>query len=260
VSKSRNSMQTRRRISLFSSVLLLLCVAGCEPPGKPGAGEVSAEDVMDFPTLYATNCQGCHGVDGKNGAARILNDPLYLTVIPKDQLQETIEMGRPGTAMPAWAQSQGGPLTPKQVTALVNGIEQNWAKPVNFHGAAVPSYSGEGVNGNADNGRKLFGRDCFMCHGPGARIGSVTDASFLSLVTDQALRTSIIVGRPDFGMPDYRVLGLGHALSDQDISDLVAYLAEKRPPAVTAALVGPAPGAGNEGNKSTGSSSERGTQ
>jgi hypothetical protein len=33
------------------------------------------------------------------------------------------------------------------------------------------------------------------------------------------------VGRPDLGMPDYRMLNLGHPLSEQDIADLVTYLA-----------------------------------
>jgi hypothetical protein len=34
-----------------------------------------------------------------------------------------------------------------------------------------------------------------------------------------------VVGRPDLGMPDYRVLNLGRPLSEQDIADLVTYLA-----------------------------------
>ena len=68
-----------------------------------------------------------------------------------------------------------------------------------------------------------------MCHGKGAKPGPVSDPSFLALVSNQGLRTSIIVGRPDLGMPDWRFLNLGRALSDQDIDDLVAYLASLRP-------------------------------
>lgn len=186
--------------------------------------------------------------------------------------------------MPAWALSQGGPLTDKQVSALVNGIEQNWAKPPNFRGAPVPSYSAGGASGDADHGRKLFLRDCFACHGQGALIGPVTDAAYLSLVSDQLLRTAIIQGRPDLGMPDYRMLNLGHALADQDITDLVAFLASKRPinPNVqnlhtnengggqSGPLVKGNEGSGNgpaspvqqqnEGNKGKGSSSQRGVK
>ncbi len=45
------------------------------------------------------------------------------------------------------------------------------------------------------------------------------------------LRTSIVVGRPDFGiaMPNYQHLNAGHALSNQDVSDLVTYIASLRP-------------------------------
>lgn len=207
----------------------LLLATGCEPPGKPKPEPPSSQDITDFNTLYGENCSGCHGLDGMNGPARPLNDALYLAVIPRDVLQQTIENGRPGTAMPPWAHSQGGPLTAKQIMALVDGIEHNWAKPANFQGATLPSYNAGNNAGDADRGKKLFASNCYMCHAPGAPIGSVTDGVFLQLVSDQVLRTSIIQGRHDLGMPDYRTLKLGHALSDQEITDLVAYLASLRP-------------------------------
>jgi len=188
---------------------------------------------VDFQTLYGQNCAACHGADGKNGPGRIINDPLYLAVLPRDTLRQIIQYGRPGTSMPAWDQREGGPLSPKQINALVNGIENNWAKPVHF-ATAFPSYTGQGTTGDSGRGQKLFLRDCFACHGPGARVGTVTGADYVSLVTDQMLRTSIIVGRPDLGMPDYRFLNLGHVLSDQDIADLVAFLSSKRPAGITA--------------------------
>ncbi|SRR5579884_2023971 len=217
-----------RHSGLIAGACILLLATGCEPPGKPKQQEVNRRDIMDFGTLYRENCQGCHGPDGKNGPGRPLNDPLYLAIVPKAELQKVITNGRPGTAMPAWALSQGGPLTDKQVAALVDGIESHWAKPVNFNGAPVPSYYAS-ATGDPDRGRKLFVKDCFACHGQGAAIGPVTDAAFLTLVDDQLLRTAIIQGRPDLGMPDFRMLNAGHPLTDQDISDLVAFLASKRP-------------------------------
>src|SRR5438270_9790462 len=101
-----------------AACLAMTLFAACEPPGKPKPEPPSSQDITDFKTLYSENCTGCHGVDGRNGPARPLNDPLYLAVIPKEVLQQTIENGRPGTSMPAWARSQGGPLTAKQITAL----------------------------------------------------------------------------------------------------------------------------------------------
>ena len=201
--------------------------SACEPPGKPKL-EQQTQEITDFQFLFSENCAGCHGLDGKNGPGRILNDPLYLALIPRETLKDVIVHGRPGTAMPAWAKSEGGPLTPQQVDALVDGIEKNWAKPVDFHGTEKLAYAAS-ARGNADAGRKLFLRSCFMCHGPGARVGSVNYAAYLQLVSDQMLRTSILVGRPDLGMPDYRHLKMGKALTDADVNDIVAFLVSKRP-------------------------------
>ncbi|HMF76336.1 MAG TPA: c-type cytochrome [Bryobacteraceae bacterium] len=212
-----------------AAVCLALLCSGCEPWGKPGPDPVDPTEVTEFKTLFAQNCAGCHGENGKLGPGRILNDPLYQAWIPRDALQHVIEYGRPGTAMPPWAIKQGGPLQPSQITALVDGMKQNWAKPASLHGAALPPYENDKSAGSADNGRKLFLRSCFACHGPGARIGLVTDPSYLALTTNQNLRTAIVVGRPDFGMPDYRFLKAGRALTDQDIADVVAFLASKRP-------------------------------
>jgi mono/diheme cytochrome c family protein len=272
-----------RAVRLYASAALLVGALACDPPGKPKPVPPSSQDITDFTTLFGENCVGCHGVDGRNAPGRILNDPLYLAFIPRDELQNIIENGRPGTPMPAFAKNNGGPLVPKQVTALVDGIEKNWAKPERFQSAALPSYSAQGEQGDPARGKKLFLRDCFMCHGKGAAIGPVTDPSYLELSTDQLLRTSIIVGRPDLGMPDYRNLNMGHALANQDIADLVAYLASMRPAESSAAQhvneagsgqAGPltkgnegsgnGPGSPrqqrNEGNKSTGSSSQGGVK
>jgi cytochrome c oxidase cbb3-type subunit III len=211
------------------AVCAVLFGVACEPPGKPGPEQPSTENgeqVKDFKTLFSHNCSGCHGLEGKNGPARILNDSLYLAVIPREALKHTIENGRPGTPMPAWARSQGGPLTDAQVDVLVDGIYKNWAKPINLD--AAPVYNTEST-GDVTRGKRLFARSCFMCHGKGAPIGSVTDASYLSVASNQVLRTAIIVGRSDLGMPDYRHLNLGRALSDQDVTDIVAYLVSLRP-------------------------------
>lgn len=239
-----------RTCLLVPSVLFALaCLIAC---GKPTERPVMPQDVTDFKTLFTDNCAGCHGIDGKNGPARPLNDPLYLSLIPRETLQHTIEDGVPGTAMPAWGRSQGGPLYPKQVSALVDGIEGNWAKPVSLNGAALPPYTAGKDPGDMAHGKQLFVRSCFMCHGKGARVGPVTDASYLALVSDQNLRTSVIVGRPDLGMPDWRFLNLGHALTDQDVSDIVAYLASLRPQGAQTSVHVVDTGSGQSGARTTG--------
>jgi mono/diheme cytochrome c family protein len=212
----------------------LLSIA-CDPPGKPPAEEPQAidrETIVDFRVLYESNCSGCHGDEGKYGAARTLNQPLYLAILPRDTLRQIIRNGRPGTSMPAWAKSQGGPLTDQQVEVLVNGIYTNWAKPENFQNTHLLSYVASDATGDATNGKKLFLKKCFACHAKGAPVGPVTEPSYLSLVSDQYLRSAILAGRPDLGMPDYR----GFALSEQDIADLLAYLGSLRPPEARQAM------------------------
>lgn len=74
---------------------------------------------------------------------------------------------------------------------------------------------------------------CADCHGAegrgGDKAGSVVDPSYLGLVSDQGLRTSVIVGRKDLDMPDWRGYVTGRAMSDQEISDVVAWLVAERP-------------------------------
>ncbi len=55
------------------------------------------------------------------------------------------------------------------------------------------------------------------------------DGSFLGLVSDQALRTTVIAGRPDIGHPDWRGDASGAPLTDAQVTDVVAWLASMRP-------------------------------
>jgi len=62
-------------------VAMLVLLAACDRmPGKPRAEDraVRPSEVMDFATLYGANCAGCHGDDGRPGAALALADPVYL--------------------------------------------------------------------------------------------------------------------------------------------------------------------------------------
>ena len=56
------------------------------------------------------------------------------------------------------------------------------------------------------------------------------DPSYLALVSDQYLRTTVVAGRADLGMPDWRGFIAGRALSPEEISDVVAWLVTKRTP------------------------------
>jgi hypothetical protein len=56
------------------------------------------------------------------------------------------------------------------------------------------------------------------------------DPTYLALVSNQSLRTTVIAGRPDLGKPDWRDDIPGTPLTADQISDLVAWLAGHRQP------------------------------
>lgn len=223
-------------LGLAASAFLL---TGCDAPGKPGPPPLSPDEVVDFPTLFADHCQGCHGVDGKGAAVQRLNDAMYLSMVPKQEILYTVMNGRPGTLMPAFSQKQGGPLTDEQIRVLVDGIEANWGKP-RVDPKTLPPYFAQGP-GNPAQGEQVFKKACAMCHGsaehPGP-VGAVSIPKFLSLISDQDIRTIVIIGRSNTGMPNYRQHALGRPMTNQEITDVVAYLSSLRPTRLPGVPVG----------------------
>jgi cytochrome c oxidase cbb3-type subunit III len=222
---------------VIAAIALAVAVAavGCDSlPGKPrpaGSPRLPSQ-VMAFSVLYRDNCAACHGADGRLGASRPLNDPLYLAVVPRSRLRQVIANGVPGTLQPAFAQSAGGTLTDEQVDALVDGLLEKWGGAKPLRPAELPSYAAP--PGNAARGKAVYTAACAGCHGADGQSaqsgGAITDASYLSLVSDQYLRTTVIAGRADLGMPDWRGYTPGQPLTGGQISDVVAWLIAQRGP------------------------------
>jgi mono/diheme cytochrome c family protein len=230
---------------IAAMALALVALVGCDAmPGRPRPADQPTlpSQAMGFAELYGQFCAGCHGADGRLGAARPLNDPTYLALVPPDRLREIIAQGVPGTAMPGFAPTAGGPLTAAQVDALIHEILQRWSRPLPSPEVALPPYAAQamGANGSPagdpEQGLKAYAEACARCHGPdgngGDKGGSVVGAAYLALVSDQALRTVVIAGRTDLGMPDWREDIPGQPLTPQQISDVVAWLAARRGPVV----------------------------
>ena len=228
-------MSTRSSRSLLAIVsLAAILLPGCDSlPGRPSQTEfpLRPTDVTDFATLYRENCAGCHGLDGKFGAAVAMNNSVYLAIIDHTAMRRVISEGVPGTAMPPFAQSAGGSLTDRQIDLLVAGIYKSWAG-AGDSGAGAPPYSST-VGGKPGNGAQVYAASCQSCHGPdgkgGPMAGSVVDPSYLSLVSNQYLRTIVIAGRPELGQPDWRHDATGQPLTPAQVSDVVAWLSSKRP-------------------------------
>jgi cytochrome c oxidase cbb3-type subunit 3/ubiquinol-cytochrome c reductase cytochrome c subunit len=222
---------SRLRAAALCGGLLLL--AACDDlPGKPTREEryELPTKVTSFAGLYGENCAGCHGADGKLGPARSLNDPLYLAVASDVDLAAVIANGVPGTAMPAFSVAAGGFLTDQQIATLVREMRARWARPDDVAGVTLPPYAAP--PGDAALGEQAFAAHCASCHGDdgtgGTVRGSVVDPSYLALVSDQSLRSTVIAGRPDLGMPDFRGAQGAPPMSEEQIANVVAWLAAQR--------------------------------
>ena len=123
-----------RAVSVLAATLLLACCGCAHVPGSScrTAEVVRPDQQLDFHVLYKQNCSGCHGDNGRGGAAIPLNNPAYLAVAGAQNLRTAAAKGLPGTLMPAFAQSSGGMLTDAQVDALVQGMIREWSRPSDF--------------------------------------------------------------------------------------------------------------------------------
>jgi cytochrome c oxidase cbb3-type subunit 3/ubiquinol-cytochrome c reductase cytochrome c subunit len=193
------------------------------------------EDVTDFKTLYSENCAACHGVEGRQGAAISLANPVYLGIAGVANLQHITASGVPGSLMTGFSKAAGGMLTDQQVEIIAEGMVSNWGNTGALGGQPSPPYASSKA-GNAANGQQAYATYCARCHGAdgaGAKVGStqvgsIVDPAYLALISDQGLRSIVIAGVPDSGMPNWRSDEPGHAMSDQEIGDVVAWLAAHR--------------------------------
>jgi cytochrome c oxidase cbb3-type subunit 3/ubiquinol-cytochrome c reductase cytochrome c subunit len=226
---------------MMAAALLTLGSVGCSHlPGKPGfRPETQRPDQqLGFAVLYKSNCSACHGDNGLNGAALPLDNPVYLSWAGREHLIQIVANGVPQSAMLAFGRSGGGLLTDEQVEHIVDGMIAHWGKPGVLNNADPPAYTPTSKR-DATQGKAAFQTYCARCHGadgkgisPGSQqgdaIGSIVDPTYLALITDQGLRDIVVSGLPGEGMPDWRGDATGKSMTDQDVTNIVAWLASQR--------------------------------
>ncbi len=250
-----------KQIAAAAALAVLAAGAtGCDRlingPASMKEVEPRPDQIVDFDILYRDNCSSCHGLNGVNGPAIALNNPLYFGIASDALIKNYIVNGGPGGLSPAFGTTAGGLLADGQINAIVKGMHERWAKPAMLAGMTLPPYAASHP-GDTAHGVQVYGQACASCHGaagangivlhPGKN-GSVTDPTYLALISDQGIRTTIITGRPDLGQPDYRNDIPGHPLSDTDITDVVAFLSAHR----QGDSGNPHPGTGTELQRRTG--------
>jgi mono/diheme cytochrome c family protein len=239
--------RSKRRVFLFALCSLsgMIGLSSCDQlPGKPKESDrwKPPEAEKNFQALFEGNCRACHAGETNIGASISMRDPLYLAIIPPDVLRKITAEGVSGTTMPGFLKANGGELTDEQVDIIVNGI-LDWGKSAQIAKTNLPPYSA--ALGDANRGSEVYNRFCASCHGQNGqtgKAGSILQPDYLRLVSDQYLRSVTIAGRPELGMPNYQNLVPNQPMSDQDIADIVGWLASRRNAANIAQDIGANPG------------------
>jgi mono/diheme cytochrome c family protein len=127
------SRSTRRWQAAGTFVLLLLVLAfpvyRATDGGRRDTALASQNSalVTQGHDIWSTNCSACHGTNGQGGTAPALNSQEFLSSVTDQQMAGVIAGGIPGSAMPAWLNDYGGPLTQQQILAVVAYI-RSWEK------------------------------------------------------------------------------------------------------------------------------------
>ncbi|MBL1216223.1 MAG: hypothetical protein D8M59_01870 [Planctomycetes bacterium] len=185
-------------------------LAGVAERRASGAGHRIGE------ALYRGKCSSCHGLHGDGGIGPSLSSDEFLAVVDDAYLSDSIRLGRPGTAMPAWAH-----LTADDVAELV-WYMRTWNDDNHIR---LDDYL---ARGDRDRGQLLFGAVCSSCHGSaaqGATGPQLNNPQFLASASDAVLRHWVTYGRAGTEM---RAFGKGEhgvaELTTAQVEDIVTYL------------------------------------
>jgi mono/diheme cytochrome c family protein len=263
---------------MILSGLLLTGYSFVEPRRQSEATErqerISMERGIDN---FTTLCIGCHGVDGTGAVVPGTNPPLVAPALnrpdmrpdPNDKdaynerynfVNKTIHRGRPGTPMPAWGRTDGGPLLDEQIHELtllitkgnmvIEGNKTGWevaaekSKEKIAHGAPepqVPTIDLAQLSPDEAAGARIFtGKGgCVGCHNAGSG-GGATGPNLSHVATNAETRKPgmdarayisesihdpqafLVPGYPPV-MPSFR-----GTLTEDEINQVIAFLLTKQ--------------------------------
>lgn len=171
--------------------------------------------------LYNQLCLSCHGDNGKgegNLTGTAINNQHFLSTFTNDDIYNMIETGKEVAMMPSYAY-----LEKKDKENLVSFFRSWQTKPLQLDAPSL-------IEGNAENGEKLYSLYCITCHGEtgsgfqGAS-AAIAHPNTMELMTDRQMWISIAYGREETRM-NASLKGLDgvRQLESQEISDIVEYI------------------------------------
>jgi mono/diheme cytochrome c family protein len=226
----------------------LTLVPAIQGGGENGGGAVAPGqvDAARGAPLYLLHCTPCHGNQGQGVDAPPLRNNQFVQTGGDQNVAATVANGRSGTKMPAWLESNGGPMTSAEIGDVVAYLHtmQGVSPDVPIAPDAGPPGQAASMTGNATNGQPDFGTYCASCHGPngvqglpnpGSDDGSVpvlnpidpeiaaSEARVFAKNVDLYLEHGSLPGGsgPLLLMPPF---GQRQMLSQQQIADLIAYV------------------------------------
>jgi cytochrome c oxidase cbb3-type subunit 3 len=180
-------------------------------------------DVENGRALFGEYCAVCHGYDGSGRVGASL-EGWFSSIDPEAFIQSTVSDGVAGT-MPAFAQSNAGPLTDEEIDDIAAYIlswrERVEPAPTPTPVPVTPIPKVAGVTGDPTVGAQVFARECQVCHGAEGQggIGASLSGPIAAAQPAAFLRQVISGGIEGSPMPAFEGV-----LSAEDIENTVAFV------------------------------------
>ena len=232
--------------ALFALGVLKAQPAITEPVGAPPRGETV--EYGEYLVYHASTCVGCHTPRNPNTGEFDLTQPFAggLFPIPDEGLSATGSnlTPDPATGIGNWTEEQF-------MTAMRTGLRPNGTVMVPYmpwpsysrwdeedlgavwlylrslepitHEIPAPTFTGAAASGTgAERGEGLFEVYCVICHGEKGSGGSFTTVALNEVAS--GMEDAMLSGFISEGLPGTSMPGFGDTLTEEQISDLVAFI------------------------------------